>query len=121
MRALLANLRNRAVDVHADEVRAMSLGFVFNFIVLASYYVIRPIRDDIGAAGGVENLSWMFTATLIAMLIANALFSAIVARMSRRRCSGSAATMNEHARLIDAAWRLSEKRTSFRFSGLFVK
>jgi len=63
----------------------MSLGFVFNFIVLASYYVIRPIRDDIGAAGGVENLSWMFTATLIAMLIANALFSAIVARMSRRR------------------------------------
>jgi len=85
MRTLLTNLRNRAVDVHADEVRAMWFGFVFNFIVLASYYVIRPIRDDIGAAGGVENLSWMFTATLIAMLIANALFSAIVARMSRRR------------------------------------
>lgn len=85
MRTLLTNLRNRAVDVHPDEVRAMWLGFVFNFIVLASYYVIRPIRDDIGAAGGAENLSWMFTATLVAMLIANALFSAIVARMSRRR------------------------------------
>ncbi len=85
MRTFFSNLRNRAMDVHADEVQAMSLGFVFNFIVLASYYVIRPIRDDIGAAGGVENLSWMFTATLIAMLIANALFSAIVARMSRRR------------------------------------
>jgi AAA family ATP:ADP antiporter len=85
MRTFFSNLRNRAVEVHADEVRAMWFGFVFNFIVLASYYVIRPIRDDIGAAGGVENLSWMFTATLIAMLIANALFSAIVARMSRRR------------------------------------
>lgn len=85
MRTLLANLRNRAVDVQPDEVRAMWLGFVFNFIVLSSYYVIRPIRDDIGAAGSVENLSWMFTATLIGMLIANALFSAIVARMSRRR------------------------------------
>ncbi len=82
MRTLLTNLRSRAVDVHADEVRAMWFGFVFNFIVLASYYVIRPIRDDIGAAGGVENLSWMFTATLIATLIANALFSAIVGRMS---------------------------------------
>ena len=57
MRTLLANLRDRAVDVHTDEVQAMWLGFVFNFIVLASYYVIKPIRDDIGAAGGVENLS----------------------------------------------------------------
>ncbi len=85
MRMLLANLRNRAVDVRADEVRAMWLGFVFNFIVLGSYYVLRPIRDEIGAAGGVENLSWMFTATLVAMLVANTLFAAIVARLSRRR------------------------------------
>lgn len=82
---LLAALRDKAVDVRPHEVRAMSLGFLFNFIVLASYYVIRPIRDEIGAAGGLENLSWMFTATLVAMLIANALFSAIVGRTSRRR------------------------------------
>jgi AAA family ATP:ADP antiporter len=53
--------------------------------VLGGYYVIRPIRDEIGAAGGLDNLSWMFTAVLITMLIANALFSAIVARMSRRK------------------------------------
>jgi hypothetical protein len=50
MRTFFSNLRNRAVDVHADEVRAMWFGFIFNFIVLASYYVIGPIRDDIGAA-----------------------------------------------------------------------
>ncbi len=85
MSNFFATLRQRAVDVRPDEVRAMWLGFLFHFIVLASYYVIRPIRDDIGAAGGVENLSWMFSATLVAMLVANALFSAIVARMSRRR------------------------------------
>ena len=54
-------------------------------MVLGGYYVIRPIRDEIGASSGVENLPWMFTATLLAMLVANALFSAIVARMSRRR------------------------------------
>src|SRR5207249_1506447 len=34
---------------------------------------------------GVENLPWMFTATLVAMLVANALFSALVAGMSRRK------------------------------------
>jgi AAA family ATP:ADP antiporter len=85
MRQLLGRLQRRAVDVRPAEVRALWLAFLFNFVVLASYYVIRPIRDDIGAAGGLENLSWMFSATLAGMLLANALFSAIVARMPRRR------------------------------------
>ena len=85
MSGVLANLRQRAVDVKPDELRALGLAFAFNFIVLGSYYVLRPIRDEIGAAGGLENLSWMFTATLVAMLVANTLFSALVARLSRRR------------------------------------
>src|SRR5438876_10806397 len=46
---------------------------------------MRPIRDSIAASSRLETLPWMFTATLIAMLIANALFAAIVARMSRRK------------------------------------
>jgi len=76
---------NKIVDVKPDEIRALWLAFVFNFVVLGSYYVVRPIRDNIGAEGGLENLPWMYTGTLVAMLIANALFSAIVARMSRRK------------------------------------
>ena len=85
MRRIFENVRQRAVDVRPDELRALGFAFVFNFIVLGSYYVLRPIRDDIGAAGGLENLSWMFTATLVTMLIANTLFSMIVARLPRRR------------------------------------
>jgi ATP:ADP antiporter, AAA family len=78
-------LLRKAVDVKPDEVRALMLGFVYYFFILSSYYIIRPIRDDMGVAGGVENLPWMFTGTLIAMLIANALFAALVAKFSRRR------------------------------------
>ena len=81
----MKRLFSKIVDVKPDEVRALWLGFVFNFMVLGGYYVIRPIRDEIGASSGVENLPWMFTATLIAMLVANALFSALVAGMSRRK------------------------------------
>ena len=73
------------VDVRSNELRALLLGFIYYFLVLSAYYVIRPIRDDFGAAGGVENLPWMFTGTLVTMLIANTLFSALVARFSRRR------------------------------------
>ena len=74
----------KIVDVKPDEIRALWLGFIFFFVVLAGYYVIRPIRDNIGATQ-FENLWWMFTVVLVAMIIANALFSAIVARMSRRK------------------------------------
>ena len=78
-------LFRKIVDVKAHEVRALFLGFIYFFLILSSYYVIRPIRDDFGVVGGVENLPLMFTATLLVMLIANALFSSLVARFSRRR------------------------------------
>jgi AAA family ATP:ADP antiporter len=81
----MKRLLQKIVDVRANELRALGLAFVFNFVVLGSYYVVRPIRDDIAATGGIETLPWMYTGTLVTMLVANALFSAIVARMSRRR------------------------------------
>lgn len=81
----MKNILTKIVDVKPDEIRALWLGFVFNFLVLGSYYVIKPVRDDIGAHNGVENLWWMFTGTLLVALVANTAFSALVARMSRRR------------------------------------
>jgi ATP:ADP antiporter, AAA family len=75
----------KVVDVKPNEIRALWLGFGFNFVILAGYYILRPIREEIGASSGVENLPWMYTATLAGMLIANALFAAIVTRMARRK------------------------------------
>src|SRR5437764_2930632 len=85
MRAFLSALRQRAVDVKPDELRAMWLAFVFNFVILAGYYILRPIREEIGASSGVENLPWMYTFTLIGVLMVNALLAAMRTRMSRRK------------------------------------
>ena len=74
----------KAVDVRPAEISALGLGFLYYFLILSSYYIIRPIRDNFGA-GNIENLPLMFTATLVTMLVANALFSALVAKFSRRR------------------------------------
>jgi ATP:ADP antiporter, AAA family len=81
----LKKLFAKVVDVKANEVRALWLGFAFHFLILTGYYITKPIRDSIGASSSMDALPWMFTATLAAMLISNAAFAAIVARMSRRK------------------------------------
>lgn len=55
------------------------------FCLLCGYYVLRPVRDEMGIQGGVENLQWTFTATFAAMLVATPLFGWAVARIRLRR------------------------------------
>ncbi|MFA9460469.1 NTP/NDP exchange transporter [Thiohalorhabdus methylotrophus] len=81
----LLALLNRWVGVRETEVRALVWAFLYFFSLLAGYYVLRPIRDEMGIQGGVENLPWMFTATFVAMLAAIPLYGAASARFPRRR------------------------------------
>lgn len=76
---------SRIVSMEARERRPVGWAVVYLFAVFTAYYVIRPIRDEAGVAGGVSNLPWLFTGTLLAMLAVNAPFSALVARLTRAR------------------------------------
>jgi ATP:ADP antiporter, AAA family len=78
-------LLRRVIDVRADEVRALAWSWLYIFSVLFSYYIIRPIRDEMGVAGGVENLPWLFTGTLVGMIVLNPPFAALVAKLPRVR------------------------------------
>ncbi len=53
--------------------------------MLCGYYVLRPLRDEMGVQGGVENLPWLFSATFAVMLGAAPLFGWAAARLPRRR------------------------------------
>jgi len=70
------------IDVRPDEVAALAWSWLYFFSILSAYYVIRPIRDEIGAAGGIEKLPWLFTGTLIGMIVANPPFAALVSRLA---------------------------------------
>lgn len=76
---------SRVVDVRPQEVRAMLWAFAYFFCLLTSYYVLRPVRDEMGVAGGVRNMPWLFSATLITMLVAVPIYGALVARLPRAR------------------------------------
>jgi ATP:ADP antiporter, AAA family len=81
----LGRLLRRVADVREHEVAAVVWSGAYFFFVLSAYYVLRPIRDETGVAGGVDKLAWLFTATLVAMLLVHPLFTALVARLPRRR------------------------------------
>ena len=72
-------------SVRPGEGRALGWSFAYFFCLLAGYYVLRPLRDEMGVAGGVRNLQWLFTATFLTMLAAVPLYGALVARLPRRR------------------------------------
>jgi len=54
------------------------------FLLLAGYYVLRPVREEMGIEGGVENLQWLYTGTFLSILAVVPVLSWLVARLRRR-------------------------------------
>jgi AAA family ATP:ADP antiporter len=75
----------RIIDVRREELPALLWCWLYIFAVLSSYYIMRPIRDEMGIAGGVNNLPWLFTGTLIGMLLVNLPFAWLVKTLPRHR------------------------------------
>ncbi|TVT49286.1 MAG: MFS transporter [Sedimenticola thiotaurini] len=78
-------LMRKSIQVEQNEVKALLWSFSYFFALLCSYYIIRPMRDEMGILGGVENLQWLFTGTLLAMTTAIPLFGWVSSRFPRRQ------------------------------------
>src|SRR5512132_221023 len=63
-------------SVRPGEGRALAWSFAYFFCLLAGYYVLRPVRDEMGLAGGIKNLPSLFTATFVVMLAVLPFFGA---------------------------------------------
>jgi ATP:ADP antiporter, AAA family len=75
----------RLIHAEPGEVKAVLLSFAYFFFLLSTNYILRPLRDEMGVAGGLDKLPLVFTGTFVAMLVAVPAFSAIAARMPRHR------------------------------------
>ena len=81
MRAFLGRL----LRAERHELPALGWAFAYFFLVLCSYYLLRPVRDSLAVALGPQALRWLFTATFVAMLALVPLFGWLSARLSRAR------------------------------------
>jgi AAA family ATP:ADP antiporter len=71
--------------VAPHERRAVALAFMCNFLLLGSYYILRPLRDTVATIVGVGQLQQLFTATFVGTLIASAIYAALASRIKLTR------------------------------------
>jgi ATP:ADP antiporter, AAA family len=81
----LARLASIASEIAPHERRAVGLAFMCNFVLLGSYYILRPVRDTVATIYGVEHLQTLFTATFVCTLIASPIYIALTSRFKLTR------------------------------------
>ena len=81
MRAFLGRL----LRARPDELPALAWAFAYFFLVLCSYYILRPVRDSLAVELGPRTLRLAFTATFATMLALVPLFGWLCTRLSRAR------------------------------------
>lgn len=84
-KSIIDKVLERTMAVSREEAKALGWAFSYFFALLCSYYIIRPMRDEMGIAGGVEHLQWLFSGTFLAMLAVVPLFGWITRRYTTQR------------------------------------
>jgi len=73
------------MTIEPAEAQVVLWCWLYIFAVMSSYYIMRPLRDQMGVAGGVNNLQWLFTGTLLGILALNLPFAYLVKTLPRSR------------------------------------
>src|SRR5215471_9754924 len=81
----LLRILGAASKAQPHELKAVLLAFACNFVLLASYYILRPLRDTMATVFGVAQLQDLFTGTFILTLVLAPVFAWCAARMRLSR------------------------------------
>jgi AAA family ATP:ADP antiporter len=75
----------RIVHVEHAEIAGVLWSFTYFFSVLCAYYILRPLRDEMGVTVGPDGLKWLFAIVFLVMLAAVPIFGWVVSTFARRR------------------------------------
>ncbi len=84
---MLGNWRRRfdqALNIQPGEGPAVIAGLLLFYLLFTGYFMLRPVRETMGVAGGVDNLQWLFTGTFIATLACLPVFGWLASKVRRR-------------------------------------
>lgn len=80
---------NEPRHVARDQARTLTLSVIAFFFVMTSYYVLRPVRDQLAGAAGSQSLPVFYAIVLVVMLALTPVFGWLVSRFPRKLVIGA--------------------------------
>ena len=74
-----------ASDIKPHEVRITLSSFLLVFILMAAYYILRPVRDSMASDWSDAEVSWLWTFTFFFSVIAVTLYDALISHIRFKR------------------------------------
>jgi AAA family ATP:ADP antiporter len=71
--------------IERDEFVAVAWSFAYFFCVLSSYYIIRPVREEMAVGSGPNSIPYLFIGTFVTMIFATSVFGWVASRFPRRQ------------------------------------
>jgi AAA family ATP:ADP antiporter len=71
--------------VARGDLGALAISFLSFMLLLASYYILRPLRDALAATLGADSIKYLSSAVFFVMLLMVPIFGWLVARVPRPR------------------------------------
>ncbi len=81
----METLLQRIVQVKREEIAQLLWSFAYFFCLLAAYYMIRPVRDEMAVQYGAERLHELLTATFLTMIAMIPAFGWLASRLPVNR------------------------------------
>jgi AAA family ATP:ADP antiporter len=72
-------------QVKSDEWPSLIWSFLYFYFLLTGYFILRPIREEMGVTAGPENYDMLFSATFVVMLLIQPIYGKIVSTYSRKQ------------------------------------
>ncbi|MEP5613509.1 MAG: hypothetical protein ABJP45_14755, partial [Cyclobacteriaceae bacterium] len=77
-------MKNRP-GISKKERPQVVLSFSYYFCLMSSYFILRPVRDEMGIQAGIENMQWLFTGTFLSMLLLVPVFGLLTMKIPRNK------------------------------------
>ena len=66
--------------IHKAETRKTGWSFLYFYSILSGYFLLRPVRDEMGIVYGADQMQWLFTGTFTAMLLLVPVFGYVTSK-----------------------------------------
>ena len=77
----VARLLKAVAKVEPQEVKAVVIAFIYFFFLMASYFILRPLRDTMGTVYGVSHLQELFTGTFVVSFFVAPIYAGFASRI----------------------------------------